>query len=153
MEKPQTSREVTLGNVVDAAKQLERFDDGNVPPELRALAEDDADVTRVLLPAFPRHDAGDAHLARGRHQNAGEHFDRRRFTRAIRADVPDQLARFKREGHVVDRDPLFVLSRKKRTQRAQRAGHAFVATEDFAQVARFDYRQDPSVRRSVLFPR
>ena len=56
-------------------------------------------------------------------------------------------------GDVVDRDPFFVFEREKRAQRAEGSGHALAGTKNFAQVARFYYRQDPTVRHSVLFPR
>jgi hypothetical protein len=50
-------------NTVDVAKKLEGLDDREVPPELGALAEDDADVTHVgdpLLPGRPSEDLAPA---------------------------------------------------------------------------------------------
>ena len=46
---------------------------------------------------------GDPEVARGRHQDAGEHLDRRRLPGAVRPDVADHLAGLDRERQVLDR--------------------------------------------------
>src|SRR5579872_1347832 len=55
--------EVAFGNFVNAAQELEGFDDGNVPPELCALAEDDADGFHVLAALLVGKKAVDARFA------------------------------------------------------------------------------------------
>ena len=72
---------------------------------------------------------------------------------AVRPDVTDELARLERQRHAVDRDAVLVLAREKRAERAQGPRRALAGTKDFAQVARFYDRQDPSVRRCVLLLR
>src|SRR5580704_9008818 len=75
VEMLHASIEVPLRHVIDATQQLERFDHGDVPPELRALPEDHADRLHILgtLPAWdePIH----ANLAAGRYQDTGQHLD------------------------------------------------------------------------------
>src|SRR4051812_20422873 len=51
-----------LGDIEDVAQEGQRLAHGDVPPELRALAEDDADVARVLDPLAMRDEAGDLDL-------------------------------------------------------------------------------------------
>ncbi len=58
--------EVALGNFVNAAQKLEGFDDGDVPPELRALAENDADGLHVLAALFIWNETVDSGFAGSR---------------------------------------------------------------------------------------
>ena len=88
-------------------------------PMLRALS----------LRCFRGDEPGDPHLAGGRHEDAGEHLDRRGLAGAVRADVADQLAGLEREGHAVDRDPLLVFAREEGAQRAERSRRALASCE------------------------
>src|SRR5262249_26236529 len=88
---------IHLGN------QLERLDQGEVPPELAALAEHDADVERILLALAPGNQPGYLDGTRRRRQDASEHFDRRRLAGAVWADIAKQLALVDAEADAVDR--------------------------------------------------
>ena len=80
-------------DAVDVAQQVERVAQRQVPPELRALAEDDADPAGELDRGCATGSRpGDPEPARRRHEDAGEHLDRRRLAGAVRADVADHLA-------------------------------------------------------------
>jgi hypothetical protein len=86
---------VALGrHAVDVLQEVERVAQRQIPPELRALAEDDADATReldaVALRIEPRH----PDVPRRRDEDAREHLDRRRLPRAVGPDVADDLAAF-----------------------------------------------------------
>ncbi len=94
--------EIALRNVVDAAQQLERFDHGDIPPELRALPENHADGLHVVPALAKRNKAVDANFARSRHQNAGEHLDAGGFSRAVRPDVADHFAAVDGKADAVD---------------------------------------------------
>jgi len=89
------------------------------PIELTALAEDDADVSAVLLAVLVRNDPCDFQAPRRRHQDAREHLDRRRFSGAVRPDVADQFARGERHRDVGHGNAVFVFAREERAQRAE----------------------------------
>jgi hypothetical protein len=59
---------------------------------LRALAENHADGFYIGGALAPGNKAVRENLARGRHQNAGQHFDGGGFTSAVGADVSDHFA-------------------------------------------------------------
>jgi hypothetical protein len=76
-------------NAVDRAQEFERFDQRQIPIQLRALTEDDTDIPRVFAAPGVGDDPGDPHFARRRDENAGQHLNRGRFARAVRSDVTD----------------------------------------------------------------
>ena len=90
-------------DLVDVAEQVERVGERQVPPQQRALPEHHADSPRERDAVARRHEPGDVHFARARHEHAGEHLDRRALARAVGADVAEHLARVDAERHVVDR--------------------------------------------------
>ena len=123
------------GDVVDAAQQLEGFDHGDVPPELRALAEHDADGFHVLAALAPGNEAVDANLAaRTGHQDAGEHLDGGGLAGAVGADVADHLAAVDREADAVHRGDGAVLAHEKILDRAPDAFAAFERAEVLAEI-------------------
>src|SRR4029078_7884479 len=87
---------------LDVAQQREAVDDGQVPPQLGALAKDDADARHVPNALAPGYEA--AHLAspRGWLEDTAENFDKGLFAGAVRADHPDKLAPFEREAHAIE---------------------------------------------------
>ncbi len=90
------------GNAVDVAQQRERITERQIPPELRALAEHDADPARELQALGHRLVAAHARESAGRIQHAREHLERRRFSGAVRADVAERLAALHGEVDAVD---------------------------------------------------
>ena len=66
-----------LVHLVNLLEQVERFDDGQIPPELGSLSENDADVTRVTLPVPIGNKTPNDDFTGGRCQDAGEHLDGR----------------------------------------------------------------------------
>src|SRR5207245_7104808 len=63
-----------VGEAVDLLQELEGLDDRDVPPKLRALAEDHADRRNVEGALPVRDEAVAVDLARGRRQDAGKHL-------------------------------------------------------------------------------
>ena len=110
------------GNVVDAPQQLERLDDGDVPPELGALPENHADGFHVVAALAEGNEAVDANLAARGHQNAGEHLDAGGFARAVGPDVAHHFAALDRKAHAVDGGNRPVVAHK---QILDRAPHPF----------------------------
>ena len=86
---------------VDRGQQPERLGQRQVPPQLAALAEHDPDPPGQLPPLPNRLQPAHPDPARGRHEDPGEHLDRRRLAGAVRADVADALA-----GPDGERDPV-----------------------------------------------
>ena len=91
-----------LGDAVDVAQELEGVGQRQVPPELRALAEDDPDAARELDPLPRRIEARDPETACGGHEDPGEHLDGGRLSCAVRPDVADHRAALDRERDPVD---------------------------------------------------
>ncbi len=76
-----------VGHPVHLFDQLERLDQRQIPPELRALAEDDADVQRVVLAIAPGDESPDHDLAGRGHKDSSEHLDRGRLARTVWPEV------------------------------------------------------------------
>src|SRR5436190_1042063 len=93
---------LSLRHAVDVAQQLEAVADGQVPPQLRALAEDDADARHVADALAPRDEAVHFASPKRRLEDATENLDEGRFARAVRADHPDKLAPLQREAHAIE---------------------------------------------------
>ena len=91
------------GDAVDLLQQLEGVPQGQVPPQRGALSEDHPDPPREVGAADTRLEPGHADLARRRHEDAGEHLDRRGLSRAVGTDVAHHLAGLDRERQVVHR--------------------------------------------------
>ena len=88
-------------DAVHLLEQVERVAQREVPPQRRALAEDDPDATRELDAVAARVEAGHPHLPTGRHEDAGQHLDGRRLPGAVGPDVADHLAGIDGERQVV----------------------------------------------------
>ena len=127
--------EVAFGNFVNTTQELERFDDGDVPPELRALAEDDADGFHVLAALLVGKEAVDARLARAGHQNAREHFDAGGFAGAVWPDVADHFAALDFETDFVDGADGQIIADKKILDRAPNAFAAAKGSKVFRECA------------------
>ncbi|HEX8582057.1 MAG TPA: hypothetical protein VF640_07005 [Acidimicrobiales bacterium] len=81
-----------LGHPVDPAEQLEGVEEGQVPPQLGALAEHHADAAGEGDPFPLRVDPGHPHPPARREQDAGQHLDRRRLPGPVGPDVADDVA-------------------------------------------------------------
>ena len=112
---------VALRDVVDAAQKFERFDGGDVPPKLRALAEDDADGFYVGGTLAPGDKTIREDFARCRHQDASEHFDRGGFAGTVWADVADHFAAADFKIYVFDGFDGLVFAMKKILQTTEDA--------------------------------
>ena len=130
--------EIALGNVVDAAEQLEGFDDGDVPPKLGALAENDADGFDVLAPLAIGDVAVDADFAARRDEDASEHFNAGGFSGAVGADVADHFAAVDGEGDAVYGRDGFVITDEEILNRAPNAFAAVEGAEVFAEIVDAD---------------
>ncbi len=96
-----------LRHAVHTPVQLETFKQRQFPPELRALAEDDADIARIGHPLRLRVATEHGHRSGTGRKDAGQHLDHRRFAGAIRTEITDRLARRDLEGDVFDRPDRF----------------------------------------------
>jgi hypothetical protein len=90
-------------DLVDPTEELERIAWGQLVPQLGALAEHRPDVERQLTPLPCRQQSEHVHRPRVRLENARQDLERRRLSRAVRADERDALARRDRERQAVDR--------------------------------------------------
>ena len=127
-----------FGHLVDIPQEREGFDHRDVPPQLGALAEDDADVFRVPHPFLVRVKAVDADLAAGGQEDSGEHLDRRGFAGPVRADIGDGFAGLDGKVDVRHRDDLLVFRTEKMPDGADHARFFHGAPEGFAEPFRFD---------------
>src|SRR5262249_61334524 len=73
-------------------QQRERLVEREIPPELRALAEHDADVPGQPRALRHRLEAADPHRSARRIENPREHLQGRRLAGAVGPDVADHLA-------------------------------------------------------------
>jgi hypothetical protein len=80
-------------------KQIEAVAHGQVPPQLRALAEDHADARHVPLAVREGIAAVDLHAPAVGPQDAREDLDGGRLARAVRPDEAEQFAALQLEGH------------------------------------------------------
>src|SRR5450759_2734709 len=130
---------VALGrDLVHVAGQVERLDDGYVPPQRGPLAEDDADVAGVLLALLVRNQAVDDEAARGRHEAAGEHVDRGRLARAVGPEICDRLPGLDAEVDVVDGQLVLVLACEEVLEGADQPGLFDGLSEGLGQGFGFD---------------
>ena len=129
-----------LRHAIDVAQQLEAVDDGQVPPQLGALAKDDADARHVPNALAPRYEA--AHLASPRRwlEDAAENFDEGRFARAVRADHPDKLAPFEREAHAIEGFDASIRPSEQPARRAHEPGLPFGHAIGLGQILDGDLR-------------
>ena len=131
--------EVGVGDVVDLLQDREAFVEREVPPELGALTEDDADVEGVPDPFLVGDDAVDDDRPGGRREDPGEHLDGRRLAGAVRADVADDLAFPDREGDAVDGLRDHFLRIEKGFDRTDQTRLAFVFDEILVKFPDFDH--------------
>ena len=85
-----------------APKQPEGVREGQVPPQLAALAEHRADPAHENRALPHRFEAADLHPSGGRHEDAHQHLDGGRLSGTVGADVAEALAGIDAEGHVGD---------------------------------------------------
>jgi hypothetical protein len=132
-----------LRDAVDLVQQHQRLAHRDVPPQLRALAEDDADRARVLNPLPVRDDAVDTHFARARHQDAGQQLDRRRLAGPDRPHVGQGLAGLDRQVDVVHRDAVGEAPREEVLERAREARVLERRAEDLGPLVCLDQSHCP----------
>ena len=97
-------------DAIDVAEQVERFDDGQVPPQLRALSKYYADVCDVGDAFFPGYAAEDFTASSIGNEDAGQYFDGGGFARAIGSDIADEFAGFNGEGDAVEGGYLAIVA-------------------------------------------
>src|SRR5689334_16322772 len=124
---------IGLWEVVDRAVQLVSLLRRKIPHELLAIAEHERDATLERGPAGPGVEPGDVHPPTGRIQQAGEHLERRRFSRAVGTEERDDLARVDLERHVAHRMDLAVAWAHQRAHRAPEAGVPYLDLEGLAE--------------------
>src|SRR5262245_3228604 len=83
-------------------QQFERLDQRQIPPELGALPEDDADAPGQQAPLLPGHQPGHRHASAAWHQNAGEHFNGGTFAGTVWPNIADYFTGRDTEGDVID---------------------------------------------------
>lgn len=126
------------GNAVDALMQGKTVDQRQVPPQLAALAENDADLAGIVHPPQVWGPAEDRERAVARHQSAGHHLDHRRFAGAIRAEIANGFAGRDVETDVGNGQNFRIFVGHQRLQGAQQARKSLVLPEAFADAPRLD---------------
>src|ERR1700722_8113061 len=127
---------------VNFGVQLQRFARGQIPPKLVFLAEHERELSAVAVVAFPRRVAENFRRAGRRIKQTGEHFQSRRFSRAVRAEKTDEFAGFNLEADFADSDGLFVLTAEKSFDRTGKSRPLFVSAKRFCEIADFDDRHE-----------
>ncbi len=123
-KEPEIGPVASLRNAVDVAEQIERIPQRQVPPQLGALAEHDADPLRYSRATAMRGEAEYLRPTGARDQDAGQHLDGRRLAGAIRSKTGDHLAGLNGERHAGDGVDLAQVRPDQRPDRPQHAGRA-----------------------------
>ncbi len=123
---------------VETADEVEGVAQRQVPPQLGALPEDDADVAGVAFAVLPRHEARDPDPPRGGPEDAGEDLDRGGLAGAVGPEVADEFAFPEREGDAVDRPRGDVAAGEEGAQAAEGTRDAFRAAELLDESVDFD---------------
>ncbi len=110
---------------INVTEQIEAVDDGQVPPELRALAEHDADARDVPNTIFVWNEAIDDDAASVRTKDSRENLDRRGLPCPIGTDEAKQLAALERECHVGQRIDAPASTVDETLHRAEQPGRSF----------------------------
>ncbi|MNI45181.1 hypothetical protein D3C73_995970 [compost metagenome] len=76
---------------------------GQIPPQLRALPEHDADLPGQRFALRHRVEPTDGHAPRTWHQDACQHLDGGGLARAVGSYVPDRFPRLHRKVDATDR--------------------------------------------------
>jgi hypothetical protein len=127
-----------VGDAIELLEQVEGFADGQVPPELGPLAEDQADPPGVLLTVPVRYQPGDGHSAFSRHEDSGQHLDGAGLAGTIRADVADALTGLDPEIDVIDSRQLAIFRMEQVSKACSGAGAALGNSIDLGQATRFN---------------
>ncbi len=138
---------VGLGYAVDVAQQIERFDDGQVPPQLGALAEHDADVAYVLDALAPGYAPENRDVATVGHQDAAEHLHGGGLAGAVGPDIADEFAGVQRKRDVGQRLHRAVAAMHDTDQRSQDPRGTLGDAERLGQVLDDDLRHGASGER------
>ena len=138
-ELAQRGRVLGARYVVDRAIELERLGRRQVPEELLLLTEDEHDLLQERVLAPPRLVAVDADLPARRVEQAREDLERRRLSRAVRAEEADALARRDVEVDAVDRRDRLRLASKQRAKSRRHPGRPLVHGEMLAQASNVNH--------------
>ena len=129
-------------DLVHAPVQAEGVGHGQIPVELRALAEHDADMLGVLLALLVGDAAVHQDLPRRGRQDSGEHLDGGGLSRAVGAHVAHEFAVADGEADVVHRPLDLVFPRKERAQLVLGILRVLVDLKRLGDVRNFDHRKD-----------
>src|SRR5712691_10921371 len=127
--------EVPRWHIVNPPQELERFHHGDIPPKLRHLPEHDPNGSYILCSLLPGHEAVGANLTGTRYEDAGQHLDRRGFSRAVRPDIADHLSRLDVEGDPGHRLQGLILTMKQINDAAPNSFPAAECAEVLGKVA------------------
>src|SRR5205085_5275009 len=111
-----------------------------VPPELCALTEDDADVLGVSCPVAVRLDPVHERRTGGWHQDPREQLDRRGLAGAVGAEISEELSARDLEADVFHGDDGLALRVKQRAEGRAEPRVSFGHAELFPEIADVDDR-------------
>jgi len=114
--------------------------------ELVPIAHHERHPPQVVALALGRHVAEHRHLAAGGVEQAGEHLQRRRLARAVRAEEADDLARLDLERDAVDGADIAPPPPDETAQRRAQSSLALGDAEDLRQAGDV---HDPGHARSI----
>src|SRR5438309_4881997 len=90
-----------LWHAIMVPQQAQRIDEGQIPPELRALTEDDAYVSCQFSSLQERIQFRHTHFSAARHKDTGQHLDCRAFASAIWSDEANHFSALNGEREVM----------------------------------------------------
>jgi hypothetical protein len=122
------------GDAIDVAEELEAFDDGEVPPELRSLAENGADAGDVADSVAPGCQSANYTVTARWFEDAAEDLEGGRFAGAVRADEAEEFSFCELEADSLEGVDRARAAAGEDGQRAEGAGVALGDAEGLGQV-------------------
>ena len=129
----------TVLNLVNVLQQTERIRNRHIPPELAALSEYNPQTGDMTLPVLPGCEAAHSTGPAVRPKDTAEDFDCSAFSRAVWADVPDDLPVGYGKAHVLQSLYPGILRRKKASYSVSQAGISAPYPVGFGYPFHFDH--------------
>ena len=124
---------------VNVLQKLEGIDDGNIPPQLRALSEYDTDVADVFFALLPRNQAVDNTFAGVRGKDSAHYLNAGGLSGAVGADVANHTAIRDSKGDILQSMYICILPVEQCFYRFAHAGISFGHAKCFFNVLKFDH--------------
>src|SRR5688572_25532232 len=136
-------------HAIDIPQQVEAVVDRKIPPQLRSLAEHDADARHMFDPVVEWNQPVDLDAPAIGTQNPRKNFDRRRLARAVRSDEAEQFAAFQAERHALQRRDCSIAALHEAAQRTEDARIALRDAISLPQVLDQNLRHEAFPENSI----